>query len=440
MINMMKSIDFLSEKPELYINGNTRFQTASGGILSVMTCLLIVAAALNFTVELLSYKNSSIIYNQIPSEEVNLDLSKFPFIIMLQDQSFKPIEDEERLYEASVNMWYAYPDDSTGITTMATHYEDVEIERCDLNKHFGEYRPIFEKVPFLEHHYCSKMGANNITLYGVYGSIQPYSYMEAWISRCDNSTRLSKRRKCFEKSEIDSKLETVYVSFKFLDYSIDHQNTENPGRVFLRSESLPVSSTIYKRNMYKYKNVNYTLDKGLIFEEPKTIQFFQVSSPRETVDLRQEGVIKGSFAQLTVTMDNVFDAYFRSFQKAQQTLANVGGLTKGLLVIAMCINYVLAKELYFVELIKAIFSEFYTHDYKDVKRNKDNNHFLTKMSKLFSSKLNSKKSVLQGKEIKSIFDNILKDKAKKDKDDSAINFSMSKTIVKFKEDDVVSAQ
>jgi hypothetical protein len=375
MPKFLKNIDILSSKPELYINNSLRFKTNAGGILSLVTLCLILAAAMNFTIELLSKKNSTIVYNQTPSEDVSLNITDNPFIIMLQDQNFKPLRDEERLYNTYANVWIATPDNSTGVTTLVTTKREIEMERCNLNVHFGVYRPYFQDVPFLEHHFCPKQGVNDINIFGVFGSLTTYSYLEIWMTRCDNSTRIGKRRQCFDSETINERLENAYISYKFLDNSVNHRDLYNPYSIFLRTESIPVSSTIYKRNWYYFKNVNYTSDSGLIFQSPNLTQFYQVSKPKETVDLRKEGLIKGSFSQVTISMDSTVDSYFRSYQKAQQTLANVGGITKGLIVIAACLNYVITTQLYFMELIKSIFSEFYAV-------NLDNR---TK-SKLFSSR------------------------------------------------------
>ncbi len=66
---------------------------------------------------------------------------------------------------------------------MNTNVTKLEIERCDINKHFGPFRTYFENVPFLEHHYCPIN--SDIILSGVYGSIYPYQYVELWINRCN---------------------------------------------------------------------------------------------------------------------------------------------------------------------------------------------------------------------------------------------------------------
>ena len=422
MFALFKSVDILSQKPELYINDATRFKSISGGLLSIVTLCLILAAAMNFIVELFSKKNSTIVYNQTPSEKVAFNITGLPFIVMLQDQFFKPLKDEERIYSVYVDLWTAKPETSSGVTSMSTTKREIKMERCNLNAHFGVYRPYFQNVPFLEHHFCPTQDINDLNLFGVFGSVQKYSYLEIWITRCDNSTRAEKRRKCFDQDTIEDRLTTAFISFKFLDNSVDHQAIEMPYQTFLRSESIPVSSSIYTRNWFFYKNVNYTSDSGLIFKSPNLTKFYQVSKHKETVDLRKEGLQKGSFSQITISMDSTTDSYFRAYQKAQHTLSNVGGITKGLFVIATCINYVLTSQLYFMELIKSIFTDFYSMEINE-KNTTKSKHFSSKTTMFSDKDINSMKNVNWKKFANSFSRNPSMDK-------NRINLENSKTMLK----------
>ncbi len=91
-------------------------------------------------------------------------------------------------------------------------------------------------------------------------------------------------------------------------------------------------------------------------------------------------------------MNSAYDSCFRIYEKAQQRLANGGGITKGLIFIAAAINYVLTSQLYFMELIKGIFTEFYSVDLSENKKRR---------SKLFSSRT----FIFSDKELNSIKSN-----------------------------------
>jgi hypothetical protein len=54
-------------------------------------------------------------------------------------------------------------------------------------------------------------------------------------------------------------------------------------------------------------------------------------------------------------MDNQVDQYERRFTKFQEVLANIGGLFKGICLIALIINYFFFNELFHMNLISSIF-------------------------------------------------------------------------------------
>jgi hypothetical protein len=147
----------------------------------------------------------------------------------------------------------------------------------------------------------------------------------------------------------------TYISFQTLEYYIDHSNITNPGQLVLRSEILPVSSTIFKRDFIYMRNINYITDMDYLFSSQNEQDYTQVTNIKETVDLRIEGNVPGSFALLSVMMDNYIVNYERRFTKFQEVLANLGGLFKGLVTIVYILNYLLFKELYYFEIIMGIF-------------------------------------------------------------------------------------
>ena len=125
---------------------------------------------------------------------------------------------------------------------MNLNRQRIQTEKCDINKHFGNYQNFFKDVPYLTHHYCAVPG-KNITLFGIYGSIQPYNFLDFWIYTCVNDTAVN-RTNCFPREQSQARLVNTYISYLYLDYFLDHTNIQNPGQLILRSEILPVSSTI----------------------------------------------------------------------------------------------------------------------------------------------------------------------------------------------------
>jgi hypothetical protein len=160
---------------------------------------------------------------------------------------------------------------------------------------------------------------------------------------------------CYSREQSKSRLVNTYISYVFLDSNIDHNNVQNPTKYNLRSEILPVSSTIYKRIFFYIKNISYKTDYGFIFQDYREDKVFQVSDSKENVDLRPEGTVPGSFALISVLMDKYNNFFYRKYYKCQNFLADLGGIIKGLLIIGYCINYLISEEFYYMDLVESLF-------------------------------------------------------------------------------------
>jgi hypothetical protein len=351
--HLITSFDFISKCPQILINKQTRFKTVFGGILSTLTFICISISIIVFMSQMFGRKTSTLSYNKMPEKDAKYNYAQFPFMVALLDTGLKLLEDEDRYYTFYAELWDFAPDNKTGDTVMSVTKRHIVTEKCDIDKHFGEYKEYYKNVPYLKHHHCAVPG-QNITLHGLYGSIEPNNFFNLWISTCVNDTELN-RTNCYSKEKSVARMINTYISYQYLEYYIDHTNVTQPGQLILRSEILPVSSTIYKRDFIYMRNINYMTDMDYIFSSKIKQNYTQMSNFKETVDLRPQGNIPGSFALISLMMDNYSDFYERRFTKFQEVLANLGGLFKGLVTISYLLNWFFFDELYYIELISGLF-------------------------------------------------------------------------------------
>jgi len=356
MKSMITAADILSNKPELRNSQqNLRFKTAFGGALTIMMTSLIIAASIFFGLDLLQRKNSTITYNLLPaSDTISLEIGDYPYMVALLDNGLKLLPEDDRWYGFLSESWDFFPKQKEdGRIEMGLKRIKILTERCNLEKHFGKYKELFKDVPYLEHHYCLIPG-QNVTTYGLYGSTKPNNFIDHWISTCVNDTALNKTN-CYSREESKARLVNTYISYVFLDTTIDHNDIQNPTKFVLRSEILPVSSSIYKRIFFYLKTISYITDYGFIFTDMKEEKVFQVSDSKENVDLRPEGTVPGSFALISVLMNKYENFYNRKYYKCQNFLADLGGIIKGLLLIGTFLNFLISEEFYFIDLVEILY-------------------------------------------------------------------------------------
>jgi hypothetical protein len=72
---------------------------------------------------------------------------------------------------------------------------------------------------------------------------------------------------------------------------------------------------------------------------------------RESVDLRTETTIPGSFAAVSLNMHTSKTKFRRNYYKGQNMLADLGGLLKGIITLATLINYYFTDKNYYSDII-----------------------------------------------------------------------------------------
>lgn len=345
---LITKADFLGIKPSIKINQESRSKNLFSGGLSIITCLLIVSLTLYFLIQLIQRTESTMVYNSLPTLQSNQNLSDLPYMVGLFAASTGKLIGDEYYTLVSHYGKMKYINGTQSLERIV-----VKQETCDLNKHFGKYRSYFESLTSINLYYCPIPGKNDLNLLNPFGGNLDYFFIAHYYIKCTNNTALNKTN-CKPQQEIDSALSSVYTTFKFLEYSLDHSNPDSAGSLYMRSDSNPVSSSLSTRMWFYITNVEYYSDVGFLFEDLKQESFFYYSKPLLTYSLGACS-LPGCFANIVLTMESKFEKYTKTYTKLQNFLANVGGILKGVLFCAEAISYFFNTRMYNHELITSIF-------------------------------------------------------------------------------------
>ncbi len=80
---LIRKADFLGIKPILNINKQSRSKNLFSGGISIITCVVITALTIYFLINLISRSESSMVFNSLPSFDLNQNISDFPYLIGL---------------------------------------------------------------------------------------------------------------------------------------------------------------------------------------------------------------------------------------------------------------------------------------------------------------------------------------------------------------------
>ena len=260
------------------------------------------------------------------------------------------------------------------------------MERCD------EYKISQKKLGNMfigigiNSYYCP-IYLKNLSIIGVYGDVDKYSYFHLYLRPCRNKTD---GNICESPEKINGYLTNTFIDFKTISYNVDSLS-KNPYKEILYSERFAISNSVFKRVWIYIKTVYYTTDIGYVFEDKETQSFFQIYQLVPEIDLRdtEKSTVPGSFLTMTFLNHKEITTYNRVYQKFQDFLANVGGIIKGIMMIASIINIFVSQNLYYQYLINNI-SEIKYDIYrsfknenknfqaKDFNKNKDNENNINK--------------------------------------------------------------
>ena len=84
-------------------------------------------------------------------------------MLRLSTEKVQPYNDTKRLYSISLKLKIGGGSHSSQWT------EDIEMEQCDINKHFGEFAFLFKDISDLNSFFCPVTRMENQSVVGIYG-------------------------------------------------------------------------------------------------------------------------------------------------------------------------------------------------------------------------------------------------------------------------------
>lgn len=363
-LDLIRYFDFLSTEVKLTINkGDTRLKTVLGGMLSIISVIVTIAFGIYFFVQLLNKESSFVITSTQITPFIKIKNSnEFPFLVRLTNDISAPYDYPDKIYNITLKYWYVQSSEMQQEDSY-----DIQLEKCDINKHFGQYRSLFEPLTDLDTFYCALLRPDNFTIHGRYGDVNPFGFYHFYISMC------WKRKDCYDIDTLKNITENIFLDFRTVDFSIESYKS-NPKEETIHSSRHMLSSTIFKRVWLSISGIKYLTDEGFFFSSITSETFSQIDSTRYDSDNRNIFNAEGTFAALTLITTGTNYIHNREYTKIQSYLASIGGIVNFIQVIAFILNYTYSQNSFHFRLIndlirntlfqKDLFIDSYNHDYK----------------------------------------------------------------------------
>jgi hypothetical protein len=414
---LIKSVDKLGLTPQFLIERKQKYNTVSGGILSILIFILTLLACIFFGKELYLKADPTVILSNSFDKDArlfNLTAKNFNFFIGVQGIDFVYYIDPT-IYTLKIGInQISLIHMPNGDKDFKYNFNRYNLERCDLNKHFKNFKNQFETQD-LENLLClDQEKFDRIPLMGSFGDKQ-YQYLEFTVSSCNNETNPDII--CQPKEVIDKKLEGGFFVINYIETIFDPKNFTNPDLNIRRDFYTSISNKYFKEITFHMKNVDYISDSGILMAFEVTQNFLQTNNIKEIYDFRTGAE---TFISSVFRLSNNRDVIKRKYLKLQDVLAQVGGFIKSIVIIVAFFNHFYSTTNFYIFLMNKLyaFDDYFINNESNIneQENNFNNNILKNYNNIFFN--NSNKVFLEPNNKKKKVLNILNDQNKKQKSHS----------------------
>lgn len=336
-------------------DGNRMNKNIIGGILTMMCSVTVFAGIVFFSLQFLNRLSFSILTSSSISNNFTVvNYTKFPFMVRIKQSSVPPFDDPEKIVAMSIFKYSALTDEEIKNSLLTkVVYNGRRCNINDTNLFHSEYQSMFSAYEDTSTFLCTDYGGQLHDLIGTYGALYPNQYFTVNISPCVNQT--NSHIVCESPEKIRAILNEARVDIRTLNYKINNYMMQ-PEEAIVDNFKYDASYSLNRRIWFNYKSINYTTDVGYIFEDVNISKFFMID--RITIEVNLSDLTMtaaaGAFLRITSTNLNENITYIRAYLKVQNLLANLGGLIKGVTIIANIICLYLTRDMMIFKFLKEV--------------------------------------------------------------------------------------
>lgn len=342
--------DFLGNRIGLKIDNSFEYKSPSGTIFSILLFFFSIAAAINFGLQIFTRDNAKVTLNYEYEDLPYISMSNnFPMAINIVKRGAYPIESFQAYYNISLVNYSQNRVNGSAVVKLTERVMGI-CEEQDFKGRISQF-DLIANPSGLSQYFCLKQD-QTLELKGMIGTPR-VNYLAILINRCVNGTGII----CKSKEEIDNQFKNVFIQLLTTDYYFDSKNFLDPGRVYLKSTNIPITSDFYKRTYMYFSNVEYTTDSGMIFEDKSSQKYYHTDSMKEQIFFSKEAAFtQNTLSEISITVTPLKYQYYRTYYKLQQLAADVGGIVKAFTLFFSFANKLINQKKLNLKIVNDIFN------------------------------------------------------------------------------------
>ena len=292
----------------------------------------------------------TLIYNEDSNTSPVNDLSNNSFMLALADYTGAAIP-REGIYSFQVTYVNFTVVQVNGTGVVKPIRTPIVLEKCDINKHFLQYGEMFTQLQ-VDKGFCVPPGKYNNSIIGRYGDlVNGWTSISIFINKCNPQVE-----KCLNQTYIDNIVANTVVVVSYLSYQINNYNSTTPNILKVETTAMVFSTSILKTYFYYIRQNVYDTDYGFIFQEHQQVSFYTYDSKVLDVSFSLNSLKTSlNFGSLAIINAETVSRYYRTYDKGQAVLANIGGIIKAVMVMAKVIAEFLTRRMSYLDISNVIF-------------------------------------------------------------------------------------
>ena len=353
---ILSKIDLYGLTFPLRFRSHKSYSTHIGITLSLVTIFGVTSVVFIFLIKTFKKTEFSIISNtEHLYRKVLFNFTNNPFLVGYVNNEGRAVEIDPSYLTITLDKNDHYPEkNENGIVDVRRESINIKLEKCKIGKHFNESDVIEMIKDFEYENYLCPIPGQNLSVGGRWGdNVHGYDMLEFHVIKCENTTE---KQICQTFDKMEKFFKNSYFHIIYLAQSLDHYDAKNPIKRKFRSEIFLIVTQLVKRYYYYFQPGQYISDNGLIFSNYKYFDFFEYE--RTVIDFvdkeDQEYYSGATIAEVAFSSIDKFTTIKRKYSKLQDSLGNIGGWIRIILVVCQCISDYFSEKIFLVDIIKSI--------------------------------------------------------------------------------------
>jgi hypothetical protein len=357
--SFIRNCDFIGIEPKLNFSMNSRNITVWGGLLCIAIYILMIIGTLYFGQEFPNrYKPNIVQKQEINTGDTPLTYGDNSFLTLYKfvDSNNNPVDITNYL-DIAIKLKHYTRGGSTSIDDEVSKFpvnfneEVISVKKCDFKNY-----PIFKGsiLSTIRETNWNCLDANGIQLSGTSLSSE-FHYLQYSVNRCVGRTT------CASDADIEATVNNkIYLVIKYVNNIFNERNFNEVGTKYLEEYKVKLNTSQQKETRFTLTVQNYMTDTGYILEDFWFTNYFNIDSIQEEANF----VVNSNNLSSVIFKQAKFNkTFYRKYYKVQNLLAEMGGLLKSFVLLALMLNYLHDNAKYYEQMLNELFDADDLHKY-----------------------------------------------------------------------------